>query len=156
MDIERGSLCPDNRSGAVRGGSAACSVTRWSFRFVTTGCCYLAAGPPSFLASSLPSLRRRGSAGGLQRGHDSRTHPRASANPLSRCRGSPALPSSPSRTSASFAHATVVPSQAPELPWSMISVRVRASYETRVRECERAICGLAHIPPANSPKAGPE
>ena len=33
MDIERGSLCPENKSNAVRGGSAAWSVVRWSFRF---------------------------------------------------------------------------------------------------------------------------
>ena len=34
MDIERGSLCPEKRRSAVRGGSAAWSVVRWSFRFV--------------------------------------------------------------------------------------------------------------------------
>ena len=35
MDIERGSLCLENRSGAVCDGSAACSVVRYAFRLVT-------------------------------------------------------------------------------------------------------------------------
>ncbi len=35
MDIERGSLCPEKRSNAVRGGRAACSAVRCAFRFVT-------------------------------------------------------------------------------------------------------------------------
>ena len=35
MDIERGSLCPENRSSVVRGGSATCSIVRYAFRLVT-------------------------------------------------------------------------------------------------------------------------
>ena len=35
VDIERGSLCPENRSSVVRGGSATCSVVRYAFRLVT-------------------------------------------------------------------------------------------------------------------------
>jgi hypothetical protein len=35
VDIERGSLCPEKRSSAVRGESAACSAVRCALRFVT-------------------------------------------------------------------------------------------------------------------------
>ena len=76
-------------------------------------------------------------------------HPRASANPISRPKinsWESSAPSSPSRTSASFAHATVVagavadvPCQAPGLPWSTIAVRVRVPFDPRLRECERAM-----------------
>jgi hypothetical protein len=34
--IERGSLCAENTSSAVQGGSAAWSIVRCSFRFITT------------------------------------------------------------------------------------------------------------------------
>jgi hypothetical protein len=34
VDIDRGSLCPEKRSSAVRGGSAECSAVRCAFRFV--------------------------------------------------------------------------------------------------------------------------
>jgi hypothetical protein len=54
VDIEHGPLCPENRTSAMRGGSTACSVVRWTCRFVTVGTgrcrCYLVAGPPSFLS----------------------------------------------------------------------------------------------------------
>ena len=139
VDIEREPLCPENRSSAVCGGGVACSVVRYAFRSVTAvnrALLLLSSGYGGVSVFSVSVFVTASPVRFSMTRGKSHIHPRASANPINRlntnsCESN--APKSTSRTSASFAHAMVVagavadvPCQAPGLPWSTITVRVRA------------------------------
>jgi hypothetical protein len=78
VDIERGSLCPEKRSSAVRGGSTACSAVRCAFTFVTAAnrvllpldddgvsgvSVFVSAAPVTFWFSDFPATARFSASG---------------------------------------------------------------------------------------------